>query len=128
VARAKEAPVLYTARKFDKAAWHGQAIEVSRTRRSFFAPSQELLDDYKAGRASWTDYERRYDAELQAKYAEAPQPFLDLIERAAHEDVTLTCWEKGDEDTVHCHRRLLRDFLATLARERGLAILPPSNP
>ncbi len=48
--------MLYTARKFDKAAWRGQAIEVTRTRKSHFAPSQELLDDYKAGRATWADY------------------------------------------------------------------------
>ncbi len=116
--------MLYTARKFDKAAWHGTAIEVSRTRRSVFAPSQALLDDYKAGRADWAAYERRYEAELRTKFAEDPQPFLDLVERAAREDVTLTCWEKGDEDTVHCHRRLLRDFLAECARERGLDILP----
>ena len=116
--------MLYTARKFDKAAWHGTALEVSRTRRSFFAPSQALLDDYKAGRADWTAYERRYAAELRAEFAENPQPFLDLIDRAAREDVTLTCWEKGDEDTVRCHRRLSRDFLAELARERGLDILP----
>ena len=120
--------MLYTARKFDKAAWHGTAIEVSRTRKSFFAPSQELLDDYTAGRADWAAYERRYAAELRAKFAEHPQPFRGLIERAAREDVTLTCWEKGDEDTVHCHRRLLRDFLAALARDRGLEILPdPAN-
>jgi uncharacterized protein YeaO (DUF488 family) len=116
--------VLYTARKFDKAAWRGTAIEVSRTRKSFFAPSQELFDDYKAGRADWAAYERRYAAELRAKFAENPQPFLDLIDRAAREDVTLTCWEKGDEDTVRCHRRLLRDFLADLARDRGREILP----
>ena len=116
--------MLYTARKFDKAAWHGAAIEVSRTRKSFFAPSQELFDDYKASRADWAEYERRYPAELRAKLAENPQPFLELIDRATREDVTLTCWEKGDEDTVHCHRRLLRDFLAALARDRGIEILP----
>ena len=120
--------VLYTGRKFDKPAHGGVKIEVTRTRGSVFAPSQALLDGYKAGEMSWEEFERRYGQEIRAKYAEAPQPFLEVIERAAREDVTLTCWEKGDEATVRCHRRLLKDFLVRIARERGLEIDHPRSP
>jgi uncharacterized protein YeaO (DUF488 family) len=119
--------MLYTARKFDKPAHRGKAIEVTRTRRNFFAPSQELLDDYKSGRDDWDAFEKRYLAEIRARYRDEPQPFHDLVERAAREDVTLTCWEKGNEDTIHCHRRLLRDVLREIAQERGLNITPPAE-
>ena len=116
--------MLYTARKFDKAHWHGTAIEVTRTRKSPFSPTRALLETYKAGGLTWEEFSQRYLDEMQRLYAADPQPFHDLVERAAREDVTLTCWEGGDEETVLCHRRLLRDFLAAIAAQRGLRILP----
>ena len=71
---------------------------------------------------SWEAFEARYMKEMRDLYASDPAPFHLLIDRAAKEDVVLTCWEKGDESTVHCHRRPLKDFLVEIAHRRGLEI------
>jgi uncharacterized protein YeaO (DUF488 family) len=114
--------MLYTGRKFDKAVPGRTKIEVTRTRGSPFSPSRALLDEYKAGGMSWETFESRYMKEMRDLYASDPEPFYQLIDRAAKEDVVLTCWEKGDESTVHCHRRPLKSFLVQIARERGIEI------
>ncbi len=114
--------MLYTGRKFDKPTPGRTKIEVTRSRGSLFAPSRQLLDDYKRGPMSWEDFETRYVQEIHASYRQDPDPLHALVERASRDDITLTCWEGGDEDTIRCHRRLLRDMLRTLAQERGLTI------
>jgi uncharacterized protein YeaO (DUF488 family) len=113
--------MLYTGRKFDKAPGRTK-IEITRTRNSPFAPSLQLLDDYKTSAIPWETFESRYMQEMRDLYAQDPTPFHTLIDRAAREDVILTCWEKGDESTVRCHRRSLKDFLVHLAHRRGLEI------
>ena len=114
--------MLYTGRKFDKAVPGRAKIEVTRTRGSLFSPSRQLLDEYKTGGLTWDTFEGRYLREMRTLYAADPTPFHDLIDRAAREDVTLTCWENGDDATVLCHRRPLKAFLVELARHRGLEI------
>lgn len=112
---------LRTGRKFGR--YPGATVvEVTRTKRSPFAPSQALLDDYKAGRATWEDYERRYTDEMRAGYRANPAPWHALIDRAAVETVVLTCYEGGDEATVKCHRRLLAGLLRAVAAARGVAL------
>ena len=117
--------MLFTGRKFDPAVPGRTKIEVTRTRHSPFSPSRRLLDDYKAGGMSWDTFEARYLQEMRDLHAADPTPFDSLIDRASKEDITLTCWEKGDEDTVLCHRRPLKRFLVRLARQRGLHIDRP---
>src|SRR5688500_3142083 len=114
--------MLFTGRKFDKALPGRTKVEVTRTRSSPFSPSRQLLDDYKSTHMPWETFESRYMQEMRDLYAQDPTPFHALIDRAAREDVVLTCWEKGDESTVLCHRRPLKDFLVHLARSRGLEI------
>jgi uncharacterized protein YeaO (DUF488 family) len=114
--------VLFTGRKFDPAVPGRTKIEVTRTRSSPFSPSRRLLDEYKAGDMSWETFQARYLAEMRDLYADDPSAFHALIDRAAKEDITLTCWEKGDESTVLCHRRPLKRFLVELARRSGLEI------
>ena len=118
--------MLFTGRKFDPAIPGRSKIEVTRTRNSPFSPSRRLLDEYKAGGMSWDAFEARYLQEMGDLHAADPTPFDALIDRAAREDITLTCWEKGDEATVLCHRRPLKRFLLDLARRRGLEIDGPS--
>ena len=113
--------MLYTGRKFDKAPGRAK-VEVTRTRNSPFSPSRALLDVYKAGDITWETFESRYMQEMRDLYATDPTTFHALVDRASREDVILTCWEKGDESTVLCHRRPLKHFLVDIARRRGLEI------
>ena len=114
--------MLFTGRKFDPAIPGRTKLEVTRTRSSPFSPSRQLLDEYKAGGMCWDTFEARYLQEMRDLLAADPTPFHALIDRASREDLTLTCWEKGAEHTVACHRRPLKRFLVDLARRRGLEI------
>jgi hypothetical protein len=71
--------MLSTANRFDKANNRGMVIDITRTRRSAFAPSPELLGDYKAGRATratWEQYQRQYRDEMRALWQREPMRFV----------------------------------------------------
>ena len=78
-----------------------------------FAPTRELLDDYKKGRASWDDYvkvftgfieQRRMSSHFASKYGEFGR-------------VLLLCSEPTPEK---CHRRLVAE---AVAKEIGAEIV-----
>ena len=119
---------LYTAARDDRASHRGTVIEVTRSAGSPFGPSARLLADYKAGRCTWPEYEVRYREEMRAFYRRDPQEWHDFALRASLADITITCYERGDEATVRCHRRLLAGFLCAVARGDGLDITPPAVP
>jgi uncharacterized protein YeaO (DUF488 family) len=75
-----------------------------------FAPSEQLLSEYKSGSLSWKAYEERYLSEMRALYRKSPQPFMDLLRREA---VTLVCYEAQPD---RCHRRLLAELLAKIGK------------
>jgi len=74
------------------------------------APSQNLLDDYKAGGLSWETYKQRFRAEIEV----SPQARKDLawigIKDTQGETIRLLCWEKNPP----CHRFILLDIIQSL--------------
>jgi hypothetical protein len=130
--------MLYTASAVDPGPrWPAEAVVLSVTRAagSAFAPSAELLADFTAGRAGWRQFERRYTAEMRARYREDPRLWIDLVEQAAFEvgDVILMCDECGPhrpgagEAFARCHRRLLKALLLAVATDRGLMVDPDTD-
>jgi uncharacterized protein YeaO (DUF488 family) len=80
-------------------------------------PSERILKAAQAGRISWSEFARRYKAELKmdgrvdsgnATIKNHGQKFtLRLVERLARRgNVTLLC--HCSEDEQHCHRHLLQ--------------------
>ena len=67
-----------------------------------FAPTKQLLDDYKAKRISWEAYEDEYRKLLDRRRPD------DRLTRDEMNDVCLLCSEPHAE---HCHRRLAAEFL-----------------
>lgn len=67
-------------------------------------PTQEILDDFKKRRGSWTEYERRFMALMTAREIEKK---LDPALFATR--TVLLCSEATPE---HCHRRLVIEYLA----------------
>lgn len=65
------------------------------------APSAELLSEYRAGGQSWSAYEQRYVALLDARGVGA------ALERCLLADSVLLCSEHEPE---HCHRRLAAEY------------------
>lgn len=69
-----------------------------------FAPSTEILTDYKDGRITWPDYERMYRKLLTTRHLTARLTPSDL------DRICLLCTEKS---ALQCHRRLAAEYIAT---------------
>ena len=74
-----------------------------------FAPSKELLDDWKQNRIEWDAYENRYNEILLER--NAGELFANRyvnVDTNIPLNVCLLCSESTPE---HCHRRLLAEYL-----------------
>ncbi len=67
-----------------------------------FAPTQEIVDDFKKRKGSWTEYERRFD-NLMVK-----RSIVDIASEALRDRDCLLCSEHTPE---HCHRRLVAEHI-----------------
>jgi len=66
-----------------------------------FAPTKDLLDDYKAKKISWEAYEKEYARLLNSRKTQ-----LDVI---SFDQACLLCSEPTPKQ---CHRRLLAEYLS----------------
>ena len=67
--------------------------------------------------------ERAYTEEMRDRYQADPELWVDLVEQASVEDVTLVGESpapEGDEGRVQCHRRVLYDLLCAVAKDVGV--------
>jgi uncharacterized protein YeaO (DUF488 family) len=115
--------MLYTGSTSTPEAHRGTVLDVCRP-GSAFAPSPELQADVDAGRCGWRQLERRYTEEMRTCYRNDPELWIDLVEQAAVEDVTLVGPAQGEEASVRCHRRILYDLLCAVAAGVGAWIDP----
>ena len=67
-----------------------------------FAPTKELLSDYRADKVSWPEYERIFNS-LMDKRA--------INSRYHVADFDNCCFLCSEETPDHCHRRLLAEYL-----------------
>jgi len=66
------------------------------------APTQEMLDAFKKEKGEWADYEKKFVALITQRQIEA---------KVAKEVVHLGCLLCSEETPVHCHRRLVAEYL-----------------
>jgi uncharacterized protein (DUF488 family) len=66
------------------------------------APTQSMLDEYKKHSHDWPQYEKQFLALMAERRVEETVP-KDLLENAC-----LLC---SEEKPVHCHRRLVAEYL-----------------
>lgn len=69
-----------------------------------FAPTKELLENYRAGKVSWQQYEETFAKIMTSRQIE--ERFKKLYAR--HEKICLLCSEQTAEQ---CHRRLVAEYL-----------------
>ena len=69
------------------------------------APTKDILDNYKKGKISWVEYEKKYNALLEERNIKELFPKKVDIEK---ETVCILCSEDTPEN---CHRRLLAEYL-----------------
>jgi len=67
-----------------------------------FAPTQDILDDFKKRKGSWTEYERRF-GDLMVK-----RRIVDTASEVLRDGDCLLCSEHTPE---HCHRRLVAEHI-----------------
>jgi uncharacterized protein YeaO (DUF488 family) len=116
----------YTASRHAPSAYRGTALDVASP-TSALAPSAELAAAGAAGRCGWRQRERRYTAEMRGRYRQDPQLWIDLVEQAAVEGVTMVGEPQapdGDESHVRCHRRILYDLRCAVAKDAGVWVDP----
>jgi uncharacterized protein (DUF488 family) len=69
---------------------------------TYFAPTKELLSDYRAGKVDWSEYEHVF-ADLMTKRR--------INQRYNVADFDQFCFLCSEETPEHCHRRLLAEHL-----------------
>jgi uncharacterized protein (DUF488 family) len=67
-----------------------------------FAPTQDILDDFKKRKGSWDEYKRKF-GDLMAK-----RRIADTAADTLRENDCLLCSEHNPQ---HCHRRLVAEYL-----------------
>ncbi|MBW6486424.1 MAG: DUF488 domain-containing protein [Syntrophobacterales bacterium] len=70
--------------------------------RPDLAPTQQILDEFKKNKGSWPDYERDFLALLLARKAE-----LNITPELLDEGCLLC----SEDKPLHCHRRLVAEYL-----------------
>jgi uncharacterized protein (DUF488 family) len=66
------------------------------------APTQEMLDQYKKRSGDWTAYERQFLNLMKERVVE------DTVSRESVADGCLLC---SEDRPLHCHRRLVAEYL-----------------
>ena len=67
-----------------------------------FAPTKELLSNYRAGKVDWSGYERVFTGLLDKRA---------ISKRYKATDFDGCCFLCSEETPEHCHRRLLAEYL-----------------
>lgn len=71
-----------------------------------FAPTEELLKNWKKGAITWSEYEKEYESILIKR--EALRFFNEKYLGKGNQNICFLCSESTPE---HCHRRLLAEYL-----------------
>lgn len=66
------------------------------------APTQQMLDEYKKEKGTWSDYEKKFLSLMAQRRIEQSVP------RSIIEDGCLLC---SEDKPHHCHRRLVAEYL-----------------
>jgi uncharacterized protein YeaO (DUF488 family) len=74
------------------------------------SPSWELLNDWKARRISWEEFDRRFRIEMSSPAAVAEMKRLKKL--AEKQDVYLVCYE--GIPPVYCHRFILLEVISSM--------------
>jgi uncharacterized protein (DUF488 family) len=90
------------AKKQDLAYFLATICSMEYEHRPILAPTQDMLDAYKKLRGSWSDYERKFLELMRDRGIEREIP-QELIA-----DACLLC---SEDKPVHCHRRLVAEYL-----------------
>jgi len=70
-----------------------------------YAPTKDILDNYKSGKLSWENYKIKYDTLISARKIEI------LFENTVKNKYSNICLLCSEAQATNCHRRLLAEYL-----------------
>lgn len=73
--------------------------------RPDFAPTKEILDDYKKKKISWLDYKQKYLKLLSQR---------DVKTKIEPKELDMSCLLCSEPKPAHCHRRLLAEYFENI--------------
>lgn len=85
-------------------------------REEIFAPSWQLLMDFKNSKIDWNVYSRRYIEEMRCKFKKNKEKFYFYAKELNQYIFICWCMLKKRQDQ-HCHRFLLQDLLRKCQNE-----------
>ena len=85
-----------------------------------FAPTWDLVDNYKKGLMTWEEYTRFYTEEMRFSYMQNQAGFEQVCEAG---EVVLLCFcGNRSKNGRKCHRYLLADLLEKVAKRMGIEV------
>ncbi len=90
------------AKKSDLAYFLQAICSIKYVHEPLLAPTQEMLDDYKKKKGSWSDYEQRFITLMESR---------EIQNRLSPELFTDGCLLCSEDKPHHCHRRLVAEYL-----------------
>lgn len=70
-----------------------------------YAPTKDILDNYKSGKISWEDYKIKYNNLIGARKIEV------LFEKTVKNRYSNICLLCSESQATNCHRKLLAEYL-----------------
>lgn len=93
----------------------GEFIDITvKSGDKLFAPSWNLLSDYKSGKCNQEVYTKRYYEEMRKSYLNNKEHWLDFLHK---EEVTVACYCASGK---FCHRHLFVDIVEKLCNHLSI--------
>lgn len=83
-------------------------LKVTYIHDTRFAPTKELLDDYKKSKITWQDYEIKFNEIINERNLK------DIIFKEYKEKIDGICLLCSEDKATCCHRRLVAEFIKEL--------------
>lgn len=86
-------------------------VQSSRPPWNIFAPTWELVKDYKGGKISENQYTEEYMELMRSRYKNNKDIFQQVIQLAMVENIALACYCPPE---AFCHRHLLKNIFMSI--------------
>jgi hypothetical protein len=85
---------------------------------ALFAPTWDMVRQFKQGSIDWTTYRQRYTELMQQRYSQHKDGFLEALNS---QELVLCCYCPDTHATTRCcHRYLLVEILEQIAQHHGI--------
>ncbi len=86
-------------------------VQSSRPPWNIFAPTWEMVKDFKGGRISENQYTEQYINLMRTRYKDNKEVFQQIIQLAIAGDIALACYCPPE---AFCHRHLLKNIFMSI--------------